>query len=114
MHEASIALSVLDTVTEECRKHGYAAVESVRLRIGKASGILPEALTFAFDIAKAETIAREARLVIDLVPVGGQCPDCRTNFEVEERFLLECPGCHGTAFTVTQGYELDIVDMEVN
>ena len=114
MHEASIALSVLNTVTEECLQRGFASVESVHLRIGKGSGILPEALTFAFDIAKSDSIAREAQLQIDLIPLGGQCHECGTTFEVEERFLLACPQCQGSDFTINQGYEMNIIDMEVN
>ena len=114
MHEASIALSVLNTVTEECRQRGFTAIESVRLRIGKASGVLPEALTFAFDIAKADSVAQDARLEIDLIPLGGQCHDCGSTFTTEERFLLDCPQCHGNDFTINQGYEMNIVDMEVN
>ncbi|MFC1513150.1 hydrogenase maturation nickel metallochaperone HypA [Thermodesulfobacteriota bacterium] len=114
MHEASIALSVLQTVTEECLQRGFTAIESVQLKIGKASGVLPEALTFAFDIAKNDTIAKEAQLHIDLIPLGGQCHACNTTFEVAERFLLACPQCQATDFTINQGYEMNIVDMEVN
>lgn len=114
MHEASIALSVLKTVTEECRQRGFSTIESVRLRIGRGSGILPDALTFAFDIAKSDSIAKEAHLQIDLIPLGGRCHECGTTFEVEERFLLACPQCHGTDFAINQGYEMNIVDMEVN
>jgi len=114
MHEASIALSVLKTVTEECTQRGFCDIETVRLRIGAGAGILPEALTFAFDIAKKETIAQAANLQIDLIPLGGLCDDCGSKFEAEERFILECPQCHGTNFNINQGYEMDIVDMEVN
>lgn len=114
MHEASIALSVLKTVTEECRQRGFTTIESVRLKIGKGSGVLPEALTFAFDIAKANSIAKEARLDIDLIPVGGNCHNCGATFETEERFLLACPQCSDHNFTINQGYEMNIIDMEVN
>ena len=114
MHEASIALSVLNTVTEECCQRGFSTIESIRLRIGKGSGILPDALSFAFDIAKRDSIAKEAQLHIDLISLGGTCHECGETFEVEERFLLACPQCQGTDFVINQGYEMNIVDMEVN
>jgi len=114
MHEASIAMSVLDTVIKECRQRGFTRIDSVRLRIGRASGVLPEALTFAFDIAKADTIAGEAQLLVDFVPLGGHCHDCRQDFDVEERFVLTCPYCQGGNFTLARGHELDIVEMEIN
>ena len=114
MHEASIALSVLKTVTDECERLGFTEIESIRLRIGTAAGILQDALTFAFDIVKKETIAQAAQLQIDLIPLGGLCDDCGATFEAEERFILECPQCHSANFKINQGYEMDIVDMEVN
>jgi len=114
MHEASIALSVLNTLTEECRQRGFSAIESVRIRIGKASGVLPDALSFAFDIAKADTIAKEATLHIDLISLGGRCHACGANFEVEDRFVIACPHCQDSDFTIDQGFEMNIVDMEVH
>ncbi len=114
MHEASIAMNVLDTVLAECRQRGFQRIEAVRLRIGRASGILPDALRFAFDIAKADTAADQAELHIELVPLGGHCRDCGHDFETPERVVFECPHCHGNDFSVARGYEMDIVDMEVN
>lgn len=114
MHEASIALGILDIVTERCRTEGFAAVESVRVRIGRAAGIMPEALRFAFDAAKAETIAGEAELQIDLVPLGGVCGECSADFEVEEQYVLNCPRCGSASFTIQRGHEMEISEMEVH
>ena len=44
MHEASIALSVLEIAVDKCRKAGYNRIELIRLKIGRASGIMPDAL----------------------------------------------------------------------
>jgi len=113
MHEASIALSILDIVNERCNAEGYSAVESVRLRIGRAAGIMPEALIFTFDVAKAETPAQTAELIIDVVPLGGYCSGCETEFEVEESYVLSCPLCGSPAFKILKGYEMEIAEMEV-
>ncbi len=113
MHEASIALSILDIVGERCRAEGYSVVESVRVKIGRAAGIMPEALVFTFDAAKEDTPAREAKLVIDLVPLGGSCRSCGKDFEVEDAYVLECPLCGSTDFKVDKGYEMEIVEIDV-
>lgn len=114
MHEVSIALSLLDLITAQCKKEGYHSVGSVRLRIGRASGILPEALLFAFDAIKSDTAARDAVLVVDTVSLGGICSECSSPFEVDEAYVLECPKCGSGSFRINKGYELDIVEMEVN
>ena len=114
MHEVSIALSLLDIVVNKCREEGYQAIDSVRIRVGKASGILPEAFTFALEVAKKDTIARDAEFVIEVVPLGGFCNGCGSDFETEGTYVLECPFCASPSFKIHKGYELEIVDMEVN
>jgi len=52
MHETSIALGILDIINDRCIAEGYHAIESVRLRIGRAAGIMPEALLFSFDVQR--------------------------------------------------------------
>ncbi len=114
MHEASIAISLLETVTDLCQKDGYSSIETVRLKVGRAAGILPDALLFAFDIAKASTIASQAELIIEHIPIGGFCSDCGLEFNSEERYTYSCPICSSTEIKITRGDELQIIDMEVN
>ena len=114
MHEASIVLGLLDTLTNRCKEEGYSCIESVRIKIGMASGIMPEAIVFAFEAAKQDTPARDAELFIDMVPMGGSCSDCRNDFEVNEAYVLSCPLCGSHSFRIERGYELDIVEMEVH
>jgi len=114
MHEASIALSLLETVSDLCQQEGYNTIESVRLKVGRAAGILPDALLFAFDIAKAGTIASQAELVIEYISLGGVCRDCGVQFESEERYIYACPACKSSAIKITRGDEMQIVDMEVH
>ncbi len=113
MHEVSIALNLLDIVTEECRKNGGSTVDSINLRIGRASGIMTDALLFAFDAVKTGTAAETARLNVEEVPVSGHCRECGNDFEVAEEYVLSCPGCGGASFEITGGREMDIIDMEV-
>jgi hydrogenase nickel incorporation protein HypA/HybF len=66
MHELSIAVSLVEAVCDELPTLGPdVAVRAVRLRVGPLSGVVPEALTFAFDIAAADTPLAGARLDIE-------------------------------------------------
>jgi len=114
MHEASIAISLLETVADLCRQEGYTSIESVRLKVGRAAGILPDALLFAFDVAKAGTLADQAKLIIEDVALGGFCRDCGCKFETEDRYIFACPACESRAIKITAGDEMQIIDMEVN
>jgi len=114
MHEVSVALRLLEMIEGKCQEEGFQLVESVRVRVGRASGILPEAFSFAFEAAKKDTIAGEAKFIIDIVPLGGLCSRCGNQFITEEPYILECPTCSSTSFKINQGHELELVELEVN
>jgi hydrogenase nickel insertion protein HypA len=115
MHETALALSILDIIVEKCREVGGKDVESVRVRIGSAAGVMPEALTSAFDASKAGTVADKATMVIEQVPVGGICRECNRNFTVDNaQFVLACPLCGSHAIEIQSGREMEIIDMEIN
>jgi hydrogenase nickel incorporation protein HypA/HybF len=113
MHEVSIAQGLLEIAIENCQKQGYKGIESIRVKIGKASGIVPDSLLFAFEALKPGTIAEKAVLAIDEVPVSGFCKSCNQHFTVEESYIVACPLCGGASFNVETGRELNIDEMEV-
>jgi hydrogenase nickel incorporation protein HypA/HybF len=114
MHEASIAASLLEIVSGQCRKGGYSRIESIHLKIGRASGIMADALIFAFDAMKEGSLAKGAVLQIEEVPVSGHCDECNTTFTTEQEYILSCPCCGGSSFRMTAGREMDVIDMDVS
>ncbi len=114
MHEASIAASLLEIVSGQCRKGGFSRIESIHLKIGRASGIMTDALIFAFDAMKEDSPAKEAVLEIEEVPVSGHCSDCNNAFTTEQEYILNCPRCGGNSFRMTGGREMEVIDMEVS
>jgi len=114
MHEASIAASLLEIVSGQCRRSGYSRIESIHLKIGRASGIMTDALIFAFEALKEGSVAKEAVLEIEEVPVSGHCSDCNNTFTTEQEYILSCPCCGGGSFRMTAGREMDVIDMEVS
>lgn len=114
MHEVSIAQSILDIATKECNKSGVKRINSIALRIGKASGINIDSLIFTFNILKKDTIADNAELYCDDVPVGGYCLKCKEDFTVDEEFILSCPICGEREFRVDRGREMEIIELDVD
>lgn len=114
MHEVSIALSIMDIIVKKCREESCNKIDSVRLKIGKAAGVMPDALLFAFDNIKTDTIAKDAEMIIDIIPLGGTCNGCKRDFDTEEAYVLECPKCGSADFVINKGNEMEIIDMEVS
>ena len=113
MHELSIALNIIEIAEGACRDEGLGRIEKIRIRVGRASGVLTDALQFSFEAARAGTSAAAAVLEVEEIPLGGSCRSCGGDFTTEEKYVLTCPLCGGSDFSVSQGRELDIVDMEV-
>ena len=115
MHEVSIALSILDIVLAKCAEVEGRKIDVVRVRIGEAAGVMPDALSFAFDVAKTDTMAGEAQLVIETVPLGGMCTACGRGFTLQEaRYNFACPLCSSESIEINRGREMEIVDMEID
>ncbi|HIJ60168.1 MAG TPA: hydrogenase maturation nickel metallochaperone HypA [Nitrospirae bacterium] len=113
MHEASIALSLLEKVIEECINNGCSIIKSVKIEIGRASGVMPDALSFVFNAIKADTIASSASLYINEKMLTAMCNKCHKEFSTEENYIFECPHCNSNSFNILSGKELNIIELEV-
>jgi len=115
MHEASIASELLNIAINECSRNGYSKIQTIKVIIGRATGVMPDALLFAFDVLKENTPAESAKLIIEEIPVRGVCKDCGKEFESNEPYIVvACPVCGSFSLEITAGKELNITEMEVN
>jgi hydrogenase nickel incorporation protein HypA/HybF len=67
MHELSIAMSILDAAEEEAVERGANSVTAIYVKIGLLSGVVAEALSAAYDLARENTRLSGTRLVIEEV-----------------------------------------------
>jgi hydrogenase nickel incorporation protein HypA/HybF len=108
MHELSIALEIISIVEKEIDQHKLGPIESIKLRIGALAGVDPEALSFGFEAASADTILAGTALDIEWVEVTGRCNNCGHDFAIDDYAFL-CPICDSPDVEVTRGQELDIL-----
>jgi hydrogenase nickel incorporation protein HypA/HybF len=113
MHELSIALGILDIAAEEAERHGGGRVAAVHLRLGPLSGVVPEALRSAFDLAREGTSLAAAELVIEEVPLRVFCPVCAAERAPPSVWRLCCPDCGAPTPEVIRGRELEVVALEI-
>jgi len=62
MHEVSIAEALAQQVTEAASRHGLATVRQIGVCVGARSGVVPDALAFAFEILRAGPVLGAATL----------------------------------------------------
>jgi hydrogenase nickel incorporation protein HypA/HybF len=92
-------------------RNGAHRITALKLRIGVLSGVVPEALQFAWDVVTRQTIAEGAQLEIESVPASAWCPVCQAGFACAD-FYTECPRCHQVIGELRHGRELELVAVE--
>ena len=112
MHEASIALSLIDVASEVLRENGGARASALTVRVGAWSSVVPEALTAAFPACAQGTPLEGARLSVVLVPGVGECPT-HGPVTLDVTRGLRCPQCGASTPTLLQGDELELDEIEL-
>jgi hydrogenase nickel incorporation protein HypA/HybF len=113
MHEFSIMQSALNQALREARLAGAVRVHEIRLRIGVLSGVVPDALQFAFEALTPGTSAEGAQLTIEEVPARFWCAPCGKEF-VSANLYSECPDCGHPSGELRAGREMELSSMEVD
>lgn len=111
MHEISIAGDLAQIVLKAAGDEHLEKVSRVSICFGALIQIVPDIFEFAFRECVRHTIADEAELSIEIVPVKMQCVTCGKNFKVKEN-LFRCSGCGSADLKIVQGKELFIKSME--
>ena len=97
---------------ERATQAGASRIQRLCLRVGAMSGVVPDALRFAFDVVCQGTAAEGAVLEIEHVPAVCWCPNCQSEFECLD-FVNECPRCHELSGDLRRGTELELANVEV-
>ncbi|MGB8266651.1 MAG: hydrogenase maturation nickel metallochaperone HypA [Candidatus Velthaea sp.] len=112
MHELSLAMGILERVTDQAAQRGIDRVSAVHLRVGAMAGVACDSLRFSWELACANTVAAGSQLAIEEVPLVVYCEQCGQERTLE-RIILRCPECGLPAPHIVRGRELHIVAMEV-
>ncbi len=105
--------SALEIACEWAARQDAGQIHRIGLRVGALSGVVPDALEFAFEVLKQDTPAATARLELETVPLRAYCPDCDHEFTAEG-FWIACPRCERLDLEIRQGRELEVAYVELS
>ena len=111
MHEFSIIQGIVDIVLETAREKQLTHISVVEVEVGKASGVIREAMDFAWEAARKDTLLSKAVLKIVEVPLVIRCNTCGRQYEPAEIYDI-CPGCGEVSPVIITGKELRVVAVE--
>ena len=112
MHELSIATAIIERADELARADGTDADSKVTVRVGELAGVVPDALGFAFEVARDGTALAGADLVVEQIPAQAWCGPCAEEFPVGMPPFFWCPRCDQPSSDLRSGRELEIAGID--
>ena len=113
MHEFSIAQHIIDIALQSAKHHHADQIVSVEVEIGRAAGVVVDALKFAWESSIKDTPLQDAALVIKTVPIVAVCKSCRKQYNPVELFDI-CPQCAEINPEILQGKEMRVSAIIIN
>jgi hydrogenase nickel incorporation protein HypA/HybF len=108
MHELGITQNIVAIVIEHSKG---SKVQRVVLEIGKLSAIMPDAISFCFDICTQNTVLEGAILEIIEIPGLAKCRQCGTEIHLDKPFGI-C-SCGSVQLNLIAGEELKIKEIQI-
>jgi len=109
MHELSVASAVLNTAVKHAE---HRPVSLVSLRVGRLRQVVPDSLSFYFEIVARDTVCEGAELALTEIEVELRCSDCRHEWQPSIP-AFRCPGCGSADVAVIAGEELEVEYIEI-
>ncbi len=114
MHEMGIAIQIIKIAVDsiphdmtDCK------ITAVNVEVGTMSTIVPDSLSFCFEISAKETPCSEAKLMIKKIPAVMKCNDCNLEWEIEEH-VFECNQCKSSTIEIIKNCDIDIISIEMD
>ena len=112
MHELAICQSLMDQVESIALERNVQNVTSIVVGMGPLSGVEAQLLKNAYSVASAGTVAEDAELIIENLPVRVKCNQCGSESEVMPN-KLTCNKCGNWRTTLISGDELLLMRVEM-
>lgn len=109
MHELSIAEAIVSIAEEHAEGQRVTRVE---VDCGHLRQVVPDALSFAFELVAQGTAVEGAELVLRQIPAEGDCRACGARTPLPH-FPLSCHSCGSLDVEVVRGEELCVDAIEI-
>ncbi len=115
MHELPVTESILRIVLRHALPGNVNRIVRIFLEIGELSELENEWIQHYFDYLSKGTVAENAKLVINRIPIVLQCNECSNAFEIKREAMknIQCPECGNTKYRLVSGRSYYIKNMEV-
>ena len=112
MHELAICQSLMDQVESIALERNAQSVTSIIIAVGPLSGVEAPLLKNAYPLASVGTVAENAELIIQQLPVRVRCTQCGSESEAKPNKLI-CQQCDDWRTELISGDEMMLMSVEL-
>lgn len=116
MHELSLITALIDNVCETAYRAGAAEIRSIHLSVGVLRDFQPDLAQDCFKHFSRGTIAEDATLTIETIPLRLRCSICHAVYEIENPWgdiRALCSDHPNAGSVIVSGNELAIRSIEI-
>ena len=109
MHEAAIAMAIIDQAVAAAARHNATRICRIEVEVGAMQQVVPEALDLAFEVASKGTLTEGAQLMLTTEKTVALCRQCDCRFEPDvEHFSFLCPRCQKADVRIISGNHITL------
>ena len=112
MHELAICQSLMDQVQDIASERNAQSVTLIVVGMEPLSGVEAQLLKNAYTVASAGTVAEDAELIIEDLPIRVKCGQCGSESDALPNKLI-CKQCGDWRTTLVSGDELMLMSVEL-
>jgi hydrogenase nickel incorporation protein HypA/HybF len=114
MHELGIAEGILASAVRGAEDAGASRINRVDVTIGVLTEVMEDALQFAWEAIRTDTMAENAALTVTMLDARTRCSDCGHEW-VHDRYTgAQCPACSSYIVMLLAGRELKIDAIDID
>jgi hydrogenase nickel incorporation protein HypA/HybF len=114
VHELPIIGEVVKVALRHAEQNQAQKITKVHLAVGDLSDLVGEWVHHFFAFLTKDTIARDATLVIEHVPIRVMCEPCKKPFVVDKQEMsFHCPDCGEKGSELLQGQGFKVKSIEI-
>lgn len=117
MHELPIMKQVLEVALTYAEQQGAKEIKSIRICAGETHDLIPELVEKYFAYISRSTIAENAKIEMEILPIICLCRSCGERFIFHLRALKrteQCPLCGSDEYEIVNGSELFVDSIEIS
>ncbi len=105
-------MSVREIVEEAAEQNGASRVNVVNIVVGEFSSVSVEALEFAMEVAKKDSVFEAANIVIKQIKTILKCGSCGAETEMAD-FVFSCGSCQSGAVSIISGDRMYVESIDI-